>query len=537
MYGIRFYRTVQLIKDGKEFHLVDILDDASSYFAFGKLCTSLNLANQVVIDKSISRSHWKLAKTQEDLAKVCGVSVDTLKKIMKKWKKANAIAKVNINGSVSYAVNPLYYSVSKGYQLSLPMINAFYSSIREQIKSPKTLAELDFLLSEYNSPVNARKEVSSDAEAQEILTSDITEEANQMRLDGVFIDYVMQDRDLVQWHAKTWIDPMTENEKTGYFIGNSDENTFFTPNTIKLDDERGHGRCAKNCIAVNNVYVDIDAGKDANGHYYDMEEVSKRKAAIMDIIRQTILTPTAIVETRNGFHLYWSIDKADQKDIERGKKLLKSIVKTIPIADSAASDLSRLLRVPGSVHHKEGLEPFTVRIVEATPVSYTMDQLETIFANSSDKIAAACAGYRANYPDEYAAVKKAAKKVNVLPKKRLAIEKPINGTIKYSDAIEYIKSNVSMVDYLTDTGFDDVCYGDKFCCVLPGHDDYTGDAVIYPADRDGQDYDRYVCHCTDARGLDIIDLVCELYGHSFGQALKDLASYLGLVIVSDDNAA
>ncbi|WP_027397942.1 hypothetical protein [Anaerovibrio lipolyticus] len=517
LYGLRFYRTVQLIKDGREFHLVDILDDASSYFAFGKLCKNLNLANQVVIDTSISRGHWKLAKTLEDLATVCGVSVDTIKKIMKKWKKANAVAKVNINGSISYAVNPLYYSVSKGYQLSLPMINAFYASIREQIKSPETLEELDYLLSEYNSPVNARKEVSSDAEAQEILMADIAEEARMMRHDDIFTEYVLDGKVPLIWHEEKW--NKDGKECSGYFVGKAAENEFFTPNSIQLEDERGKGRKASNVTAVRNLYIDIDAGKDAEGNYLSLTEVAERKAAMKKVMA-TLPAPTATAETRNGFHLYWSISKEDQTDIERGKALLKKLVRTVSIADKAASDISRLLRLPGSIHHKNGLEPFQVNIMEANAVRYSFDDIEAYLDNNIASIEAACQLYTEKYPEALQKISlKEKSKVIQFPKT------PLYNELRGSDNDVEKCHSISMRNFLADMGYD--AWGTKFKCVLPLHGDENGDANIYDKDGAGQAYDVYVCHCSECseKGLDIIGLVRAMYSCSFKEAVSFLLDY------------
>ncbi|MCR5176827.1 MAG: hypothetical protein K6C05_08250 [Anaerovibrio sp.] len=533
LYGLRFYRTMRLTQENHEIHLIDLLDDKAAWFAFGKLSTHLNSSNQIVIDKGLSRSHWKLAKTQKDLMAICGInSKGTWGKVKSLFDQHDVIAKSEICGRTSYLLNPLYCTA--GNKLPLQLINAFWPSIRKQVRSTQTIRELDHLLSELNNPANVNKIADTQEEVEEILNGDLTDEAIALDKDVIFRQYILRNQTPVIYHEFHF----NKDGKDRTFIKDG-ENVYHTNEFFAVNVFTGSSRKAENITAIRSIFCDIDAGKDAQGHYLSMDEVQKRKAAMWDIIHTALPCPTAIVDTRNGFHVYWSIAEADQSNVERGRNLLKKLVSSISIADQAVSDIPRILRRPGSRHLKAGLAPYDVTIAEATPVEYTMDQIEQILDNTAEKIAAACQAYSEAYPDYYAQAKAESKAKKVAHNKVIPMPRrkamAVNGTIAYSEAVDYIKTHVDMKEYLTSLGFE--CTGTKFCCVLPEHDDHTGDAVIYTANGVSQPYDVYVCHCTDNRGLDIIGLVQKMYGYSFGQALKELARYLDVRIVKDNNVA
>lgn len=559
--GLRFTRSYRIYEDGREVYLVDKLD-AQAYWSFGKLCAHCDKHNAIVINKESAQHHWKYAKSYKDLKMALGIkSGDTFSKVMQQFKKYDVIAKITVNGRTAYYINPLYYSNNPDYFINLDIIRAFKDSIKAQIGDQDRIRDIEKLLAEKDTPTPAAdKKPVFDITAVDLSAlpplpendlatpAPIIEEAvqeedsEQLAMDEIFSQYVLDGQDFQIWHEEKWVDK-NGKKGSGYFLGPVPENEFFTPNIMKLENARGKGRTKDNAVAIRNIFIDIDAGKTADKKYLSDEEVARRKVAMNAFIHNYLPCCTAIVETRNGYHCYWSIDSQDREAVKRGKNLQRKMVELVNIADQAAKDVSRLLRVPGSIHHKEGLAPYNVEIVEATPVSYTMEDLEAILDNTAEKIGIGCAEYRIKCPD-YEALANAFKLINsketaaparpVARKKVIPLPKvkAINGTVAYSEAVNYIKANIDMRDFLEDAGFS--CSGSKFCCVLPGHDDETGDASIYSANDKGQAYDVYVCHCPGTeRGLDIIGLYRMMYGASFGEALSKLAAYLGVRIVAD----
>jgi hypothetical protein len=71
----------------------------------------------------------------------------------------------------------------------------------------------------------------------------------------------------------------------------------------------------------------------------------------IEVVRQK-LTPSIEVRTSgtNKCHLYWVLDEADELDVPTAEAINRSLVDFG--ADSAATDASRLLRLPGFKHMK-----------------------------------------------------------------------------------------------------------------------------------------------------------------------------------------
>jgi len=143
-------------------------------------------------------------------------------------------------------------------------------------------------------------------------------------------------------------------------------------NDAKAWNERGFGifhtvqsfksneRKVENLIGINAWAIDIDEGTKE-------EQMQKIK---------TGLKPTMVVETRNGFHVYWA---CDDKDFEISKRYYSAIVanRLVPYynGDKRAKDLCRLLRVPGFYHMKDPANPFLIEKKEFNPIKYTSQDM------------------------------------------------------------------------------------------------------------------------------------------------------------------
>lgn len=112
---------------------------------------------------------------------------------------------------------------------------------------------------------------------------------------------------------------------------------FHTVNFFK----EGGGRTIENLSRIRAWYVDID-GPDKN--------------LMRERIKASPLEPTAIVETKNGFHLYWFVVDATT---ELYRKINLRLVNHYD-GDRNATDLARVLRTPGFMHMKNPRDPFFV---------------------------------------------------------------------------------------------------------------------------------------------------------------------------------
>ena len=102
----------------------------------------------------------------------------------------------------------------------------------------------------------------------------------------------------------------------------------------------------ENCSSLNAFFVDIDGRKNRD----ELDDI-KRK-----------LEPTFILETKNGYHLYWLLDEPIMKEdlsedewkatCSRWEKIESTIVSELN-ADPGVRELRRILRQPDTFYWKK----------------------------------------------------------------------------------------------------------------------------------------------------------------------------------------
>lgn len=172
--------------------------------------------------------------------------------------------------------------------------------------------------------------------------------------------------------------PNPKKQEQGYGM-------FFTVNGFK----NAKARTKENLYSINGNYLDIDWPHDRTPTPQELLEF--KSAVLEDLmaavtaeqglepeVRQEPPAPTAIVETKNGYHVYWVYENPiilDRLDVSKAKKLFE-IYAEIQVAiinryqgDPAAKDLTRFLRVPGSLHLKNPNSPFQTKLIHFDPES------------------------------------------------------------------------------------------------------------------------------------------------------------------------
>lgn len=119
-------------------------------------------------------------------------------------------------------------------------------------------------------------------------------------------------------------------------------------------------RKKENCTKINYWIADIDDGT---------------KEEQMERINKLILKPSAIVETKKGFHCYW---KSADGGLENYQRISKGIIEKI-MADRACKDPLRLLRYPDTYHLKDPSDPFLIKIVSANDKIYAEKKMLLAF--------------------------------------------------------------------------------------------------------------------------------------------------------------
>ncbi len=90
----------------------------------------------------------------------------------------------------------------------------------------------------------------------------------------------------------------------------------------------------------------------------DFKRFEDGEAGALRTLGEFHLPPTWLVGTGGGFHCYWALTEVARADASFERKL-KGLARTLN-ADPAATDVSRVLRVPGTWHVKRD---FQVRIL------------------------------------------------------------------------------------------------------------------------------------------------------------------------------
>lgn len=154
---------------------------------------------------------------------------------------------------------------------------------------------------------------------------------------------------------------------------------YFTVNGFKDAVDAKKDKCS----SLNAFFIDIDGRKDP-------AELEAIKARLM---------PTFILETKNGYHVYWLLDEVIYKDevfgeptwdqlVERWERIEQTIVTTLN-ADKVVKDLTRIMRIPATYYWKKSGDawkkgvknaPFKIKgLHKNLSANYSMDQMEEAF--------------------------------------------------------------------------------------------------------------------------------------------------------------
>lgn len=151
------------------------------------------------------------------------------------------------------------------------------------------------------------------------------------------------------------------------------------------------GTKANEITHLQTIYVDVDAGRDANNKYFNKKIVDRFKGRVLKRIAELTIQPSYVVETRNGYQIYFKIKKIpnNQKNLETYKIIQNKLYNFFADfgADNKVQKINQLLRLPGFNWCKkwEGLAPFPV-IVSAdyhSGKTYDISELGKAFQNES----------------------------------------------------------------------------------------------------------------------------------------------------------
>lgn len=130
-------------------------------------------------------------------------------------------------------------------------------------------------------------------------------------------------------------------------------------------------RKAVNTLRTKSFFIDIDCG--ATKPYK-----SKRAGltALKTFLKQTDLPAPSIVDSGNGYHVYWSLDKAITRDkwTPIASTLKAACAKFhFDVDPAVTSDAARVLRIPGTAHFKDPKNVKEVKIMRTAQAIQVID--------------------------------------------------------------------------------------------------------------------------------------------------------------------
>jgi len=291
----------------------------------------------------------------------------------------------------------------------------------------------------------------------------------------------------------------------------------------------------KNSIKrINAHFIDMDFGKvpkmengelikDSKGkivyEYRNKEEIEEYKIAFLKKLENFKLIPNVIVETKNGFHVYWLLDheKPQRLDVftPLQEKLIEhfaSFEKRHEHADPNVKELNRVLRIINYRHLKNPKDPFTIKCIYLnTDVKYTQEDI------------AAAIGYNIielvsnTKSTEIKPVAVRAETSNLQKESHRVYSSPV---IQYENLIPFLKQQ-DIISYLGIDAKPNL----NFKCIF--HNDNNPSAVI----KNNVGYYKYFCNspactCYNAgKGMDIIDIVKIKENCDTSTAIRKLIEY------------
>ena len=510
-------------------YILELLgDDSKLIVSFMQLLDKID-CNNIIGIKNKKNHHYYPVTSKKELYQAMKIDDRNAARVYKKLTELGLIRECVIGKNTTFFVNPIYTMSGSG--ISLTCFKLFHAELIE-VLPPLAIRALEELCFRENEEDPNRLWLKKEEFEFWKETPTIWLEGkkkirygNPIIVDESYDPALLTDAEVFQQYILNHEKPDIYSKIEDKLIhGTSADgvNLFFTPNRIKL----GQARKNENIDQYRNLFFDFDCGKDKDNNYFSVKEVQKRKKDIKKVI-DTLPTPTMTVETRNGYHVYYSLDELDFNDKNGWNETEKRIINIVKIADPAVKDACRILRLPNSIHKKSGTEPFEVAIIESCAVRYSLDLMNEILDNTKEKIEAEALKYVEKYQIKHSNnASNDYHKLNTstLQNERIEAIKNLNyielnkiELDKKEDITKQIKSR-SIAELLN------IDNQNSFNCIF--HDDAHPSATIYKNDSG----DRYICASSEflgnngSRGLDIIDVVQKLANVKYSEAVSYLMS-------------
>ena len=249
---------------------------------------------------------------------------------------------------------------------------------------------------------------------------------------------------------------------------------------------------------VNSAFIDWDAGRDSNKHYFPLEIVEQKKQEFLQKLAQFPYKPTYIIETRNGYHVYWFL--CSGTTIEQFIFIQKQLI-TYFDSDPKICNPARVMKLPGYYACKNGqYDPFLVTIIEHNNVVYNVDTFISFFSSFHFDTENAEIGTTSPLPAETTIsahnniyINKVYTRNIIMGTKRQTYH---NKDVILLNTMEEVIDSLcrqNLAEYLKLDNYEDLTSESSLIVSCPFHNDSTPSASIYYHD----DYCYLKCHSSN----------------------------------------
>lgn len=168
-----------------------------------------------------------------------------------------------------------------------------------------------------------------------------------------------------KWLEELGVTKVLEGEFSGAEISslnNKGYNVYYLPNHPK-DYDRGVTLNGTHIDVFTTVFVDYDC-KD--GMYSSKDE-------FIEAIGVSGISPSRIVDSGNGVHVYWKVSNLDAMSYLRFQRRLMRLFNT----DEAVGQLFQLMRLPGTMNTKKKPYVECIQLYE-NAIQYTCEELDAL---------------------------------------------------------------------------------------------------------------------------------------------------------------
>lgn len=159
----------------------------------------------------------------------------------------------------------------------------------------------------------------------------------------------------------------------GSYEDNKDQLSFYNDMNFEVYFTVNSGGTKQTEInKVNAVFIDLDCGKDSNKQYFPIDKVESYKHEQLNKINQFEFKPSAIIETRNGYHVYWITNT--EVNIDKFQSYQDELIKYFD-SDIRVNTLERIMRLPNYYWNKDTNNKFKVKLIELNNNQYDVNEL------------------------------------------------------------------------------------------------------------------------------------------------------------------